>query len=121
MTNEGSLGPDLISPIYATSEKDNPIAQAMIDADYFPGMPRRTIGKHELTPEQYDRYAEISGKRAVQLLQNRVTAPNWKGLGRDRQEKIIKKGFDDAREFARKKMMREFPELRKSAEPSTVE
>ena len=121
MTNEGALGPDLISPIYATSEKDNPIAHAMIDADYFPGMPRRTIGKHELTPEQYDRYAEISGKRAVQLLQNRVTAANWKDLGRDRQEKIIKKGFDDAREFARKKMMREFPELRKSSEPSTVE
>lgn len=115
---EGNLGPDLFSPVYVSTKKDNPIAKALIEAQYFPGQPRRHINGHDLTPEQYAEYTEMAGKEAVRRLTRIVQADSWSRRSQDSQEKVLKLGFDQARELARNKLMAKYPELRKKPAPT---
>jgi hypothetical protein len=113
ITFSGSLGPDIASSIYTSTEKDNPVARAMMEADFYPKMPRREVNGHDLTPEQFSKFAEMMGKRAVEELTPIVTRPSWKNLDQDNKERRIRKAYDDAREYARRQMKREYPELRR--------
>ena len=115
---EGNFGPDIISPVWLSTQKDNPIAQALLDAGYFPGQPRRHINGHDLTPEQYAEYTEMAGKEAVRRLDRLVQAETWSKRSQNQRESVLKQGFDKAREVARAKLMNKYPELRKKA-PAT--
>ena len=116
ITGEGNVGPDLFSPVYVSTQKNNPIARAMVDAKYFPGKPRRHINGHDLTTEQYAEYTQISGKEAVRRLERMVKSPSWSQRSQDSKERVLKRGYDQAREIARKTLMRKHPELRAKAE-----
>jgi hypothetical protein len=116
ITGEGNVGPDLFSPVYVSTQKNNPIARAMVDAKYFPGKPRRHINGHDLTTEQYAEYTQISGKEAVRRLERMVKSPSWSQRSQDSKERVLKRGYDQAREIARKTLMRKYPELRARAE-----
>ena len=116
ITGEGNVGPDLFSPVYVSTQKNNPIARAMVDAKYFPGKPRRHINGHDLTTEQYAEYTQISGKEAVRRLERMVKSPSWSQRSQDSKERVLKRGYDQAREIARKMLMQKYPELRARAE-----
>jgi hypothetical protein len=85
----------------------------MIDADYFPSMPRREINKHDLTPEQFDKYTELAGKEAVRRLTPIVTRKAWANRSADSKADFIQKTYNEAREKARDRMKVLYPELRK--------
>ena len=53
---EGGIGPDIMSPIYASTAKDNPVADEMVRQQVSVGMPGRVIESVELDAQQYDRY-----------------------------------------------------------------
>ena len=108
---EGALGPDLVSPIYMSSEKNNPIANEMVRLGYFPGMPTRVVNGHRLTPEQYDIYARISGEMATERLQKRIAAPGWSRMQPDDQIDAMKEIFENARAAARTRLKKQWPEL----------
>jgi hypothetical protein len=57
---EGGIGPDIMSPIYASTAKDDPVADEMVRQQVAVGMPRRQIQGIELDAQQYDRYVLIS-------------------------------------------------------------
>lgn len=110
---EGALGPDILSTVFMSTDKENPIAKEMVRLNYFPSMPRREINGNPLTPEQYDQYTEIAGKQAVKLLERKVALPGWQRRQPDDNIKIIKDAYDKAREQARNQMKRQYPKLRK--------
>jgi N12 class adenine-specific DNA methylase len=109
----GSLGPDLISPVFTSTETDNPVAEAMLEAKYFPSMPTKTINKHVLTPEQYDRYCELAGKEAVRRLTTIIASSGWANRSVDAKADRIETEYREAREKARAKMKNLYPELKK--------
>jgi hypothetical protein len=110
---EGALGPDILSTVFMSTDKENLIAKEMVRLDYFPSMPRREVNGNKLTPEQYDKYTEIAGKQAVKMLERKVALPAWARRQPDDNIKIIKDAFEDARDYARKRMKLQYPELRK--------
>jgi hypothetical protein len=113
---EGALGPDIASSIFMSTEKNIPAVDAMLDVHYVPGIPRREINNHELTPEQYDEYAKTAGEFARQKLERvNFAGKVWQGLPDESRIKFFKKTFDQARENARTLMKRRYRELAKKA------
>ena len=53
---EGGIGPDIMSPIYQSTDKKDPVADEIVRQQTDVAMPRRAVNGVELTPQQYDRY-----------------------------------------------------------------
>jgi len=53
---EGGVGPDIMSPIYTSTAKDDPIADELVKQQASISMPRRVINNVELDAQQYDKY-----------------------------------------------------------------
>ena len=70
---EGGIGPDIMSPIYTSTVKDDPIADEMVRQQVAVGMPRRQIQGIELDAQQYDRYVLLySGIEAPTSLKDQL-------------------------------------------------
>lgn len=70
---EGGIGPDIMSPIYTSTAKDDPIADEMVRQQVAVGMPRRQIQGIELDAQQYDRYILLySGIEAPTSLKDQL-------------------------------------------------
>ena len=70
---EGGIGPDIMSPIYASTAKDDPVADEMVRQQVSVGMPRRQIQGIELDAKQYDRYVLLySGIEAQMSLKEQL-------------------------------------------------
>jgi N12 class adenine-specific DNA methylase len=112
---EGALGPDIASPFFVSTVKDNPLAKEFLRIGYFPSMPDRVLAGHRLTAEQYDRYVEVSGKEATKNLRQIMAGERWQRLTDERREEKIREEFSDARKKARAVLRREWPDLKKKA------
>ena len=53
---EGGIGPDIMSPIYTSTDKKDPVADEIVRQQTALSMPRRVVNNVELSPQQYDRY-----------------------------------------------------------------
>jgi hypothetical protein len=53
---EGGIGPDIMSPIYVSTAKEDPIADELVAQQVSISMPRRVINEVELDANQYDKY-----------------------------------------------------------------
>ena len=70
---EGGIGPDIMSPIYTSTVKDDPVADEMVRQQVAVGMPRRQIQGIELDAQQYDRYILLySGIEAPTSLKDQL-------------------------------------------------
>lgn len=61
---EGGIGPDMISPIYTSTEKESPVDDELLRLKLAIKMPPAHIDKIELTPHEYDRYVVLAGNEA---------------------------------------------------------
>ena len=57
----GGLGPDIVSPIYTSTQTPSPIDKEIVRNQVSIKMPSRTLDGVELTPEEYSRYVELAG------------------------------------------------------------
>ena len=53
---EGGIGPDIMSPIYISTVKEDPVADELVNQQVSISMPRRVINEVELNADQYDKY-----------------------------------------------------------------
>jgi len=121
----GGLGPDIMSPIYTSSEKHDPIADEIVAQQTLVRMPLKTIEGVELDTAQYDRYILLySGKdnRFVDMplkarLEETFRTFDYRAAT-DGQEggksTFIRAIFEGYRDTAKQQMKEEFPELRMS-------
>tara|TARA_R110000796_G_scaffold242899_1_gene365213 strand:- start:55 stop:3306 length:3252 start_codon:yes stop_codon:yes gene_type:complete len=120
---EGGIGPDIMSPIYVSSVKDDKVAEEIIRQQTPLSMPSRVIkagnSTVELTPEQYDRLIMLSSgdKNKVSLkdaykklfstkrYKNATDGPNgFKSLE-------IRAIATQYRKTAQMELLKEYPEL----------
>jgi len=62
---EGGLGPDLISPIYTTTKKLDPVAQELVAQEIPIALPGKNIEGVPLTPQEYDAYVVLAGGKPI--------------------------------------------------------
>ena len=61
---EGGLGPDLLSPFYSSTMKDDKVAAELDRLQAPVTLPSKQIDRVPLTPQQYDRYAVLAAHPA---------------------------------------------------------
>lgn len=66
---EGGLGPDIISPIYTSTEVDSPIDDIIDDNDIEAKMPEDNYKGVKLTPSEYQEWIVRAGKPAKKFLE----------------------------------------------------
>ena len=98
---EGGIGPDLLSPIYSSKEKNDPVANEIVRMKIRINPPQRTIAGKKMDGALYSEYSRVSGQTAHQLLTKVVDRQEYKQAPRLMKEQIIKKIFEDSRKMAR--------------------
>jgi len=101
----GGLGPDIISPIYSSFSKNDPVANELIRLEYYPSMPQRSLDGTEIPQDLYWKFVERAGKPAHRALQDVIATREYQALGKENmrtaQIDLIKKVMDPLRSAAR--------------------
>jgi hypothetical protein len=125
---QGGLGPDILSPIYTSTMKDDPVINEIINQSAKIGMPGKTINGVKLTPEQYDRFVVLSSGKDNKYTKNVNVKSKLAEIFRSNQYQratdgadgskavIIKNIFNGYKNAAKAQMIEEFPELKTELE-----
>jgi hypothetical protein len=117
----GGLGPDIISPVYLGVDPHDPVVDEMIRLGVTVSPPQQRIGGVELTPLQYDEYAQMVGQTAKRVLDQMVSQPSFEGLPDPLREEMIDSVFKMSREQARAVMMARYPDIIRQGVQQRVE
>lgn len=98
---EGGVGPDIISPIWTTTDQKDPLTQEALRVGAKISPPLRTIAGEKMSAENYDRYQEVTGELARKWVGELIASPTYRELARDDQAEEIGKTMKDARRIAR--------------------
>jgi len=121
---QGGLGPDIMSPIYTSTKKDDPVSNEIVKQQTLLRMPMMNINGVELSPTQYDRYILLySGKdnrftKEVKLktkLNEIFRTAQYRNAtdGQDGGKSLfIRTIFASYRDAAKAQMFEEFPSLK---------
>jgi hypothetical protein len=121
ITRGGALGPDILSTIYTSREKNDPVARELIAIGYFPGQLSRKIGGIELTGEEYDRYQKVAGVLTRQALAKVIQHESWSTYSVDAKAKIARDVVNATRQRARNKVILENRELQERIKANALE
>jgi hypothetical protein len=116
---EGGLGPDIMSPFYMSTKKQNPIFDQIVENRVDIGMPSKTINGIDLSAVEYDRFVQLSAgfEMPVSLetaLKITISRPRYKMLTggvRGGKAMDIETVIRDYRQVATKQLLQEFPRL----------
>jgi hypothetical protein len=120
---EGGIGPDIMSPIYTSTAKDDPIADELVKQQASISMPRRVINNVELDAQQYDKYILLysgqdnKGMKGVPLkkkLKELFATPQYKNATdgpEGGKSLLIQSVFTAYRDTAKAQLISEDPRL----------
>lgn len=110
ITSEGGLGPDIISPVWQSTDKRDPVTEALLGFGGHVGAPSKTVGDRQLTPQEYGRYREEIGERARPVLSTMigindpVAAALFNSLPIDERRDMVSDALSGVRRGVRKEM-----------------
>lgn len=110
-----AIGPDVVSPFFATQAKSDPLSREI--ARLRAPLPRtpRAINvdgtRTNLTAKQYDAYVQLAGQPAKRYLESYIGTPEWKELTDDERRDEVKSTLEEFRGSARIELKKRFPEL----------
>lgn len=117
MTRESGVGWawDMVMPIQAKEQKNDPVLNAIIDNELKVDRPSRQISGINLSADQYDQFQVLAGENVRRMLDPVVKSAGFKRMstGPDgMQGQIILNTINAAREAARQQFMAQDPEFR---------
>lgn len=107
----GGLGPDIISPVFTSVARDDPVINEMVRLKAAPGMPRRAIKGVNLTPQQYDEFVQLAGRPAKDTLDRLVASPRYATLPDFARAKAIREIIGATRKAAREAFLVAHPDF----------
>ncbi len=128
VTLEGGVGPDIMSPVFTSRVKKDPV-DIEIDRLGVPfGMPPRSIQGVELSAEEYDRFIVLAGKEIKTssrlslkpALDKLFKSNGYKASEDGRKEIMIRKIIRGLRKRAVDKLLPEFPRLAELVQKARV-
>lgn len=108
---EGALGPDILSPIYKSAAKNDPVISEMIRVGVAPSSPSRQIRNVDLEPEEYDVLQQATGSAARKSVETLISHPGWKNLPKETQADLIEDALRQARDIGRATVISQFPDI----------
>lgn len=105
MRSEGGVGPDIVSPVWTKTAKNDPTIRALLADGIGISDPDRSYtsgGKRiDWTPEQYSQLKERAGQYAKPRLDTLVRGAEWNALALDDREDAVARIMKQARAQAR--------------------
>lgn len=106
--SQGGVGPDIVSPIFTGTAKNDPTISALTSSGIGISAPQRTYvegGKRvQWTPQQYDRLQVLVGQAAKPRLDALAGSPGWRAMSLDQREDAVGKIMREARKDGRAKL-----------------
>ena len=119
-----SIGPDFLSPFYASQKNDAPLLQEVARLKAQLSMPQRSLkveGKAvELTSEQYSYYVQLSGNPARKHFEQFMGSRRWGRMSDDQLRSYLREKMADFRATARGQLKEMLPELQSAKKSQRV-
>ena len=97
IVGEGGVGPDIVSPIWTSTDRRDPITAEALRVGATVSPP----SKGDMTPEQYDRLQPVVGDLARKWIGELMQSPEYQAKPRDEQADDIAHVMADARKEAK--------------------
>ena len=107
----GGIGPDILSPVYTSFDKNDTVADEMIRLEVYPAMPQKKIRGIKLTPEQYNEYVEMAGAPAKQFLDQVMQTEEYGRMPDFMRRDLIEQVVKQTRNKAAVQMQIKYPEI----------
>jgi hypothetical protein len=101
ITSEGGVGPDLASPIWESTARNDPVLREVLDSGATIGKLQNNVGGGALPDDMFNDYQAIAGQLTKQYIQRAISAPDWASLSRQQKRNTIDKAKKAARKDAR--------------------
>lgn len=101
LRGEGGAGPDFLSPLWVSSNKNDPVAREMLRIGATFSNVSRSVGGVRNSLEQQNEYQRLAGRYTYEDLAVVVGTPEWEGLTDDERLKWVNEIKGDARAAAR--------------------
>lgn len=105
----GGLGPDIISPIYTSQLKDDPVLDEVVRLKVPLRLPPKKIEGIELSAEEYSDFVREAGVPAKSLLDSIVSSPRYQRAPDSARQEIIEEVVRRWRKAARNKIIARDP------------
>jgi hypothetical protein len=102
---EGGLGPDLISPVYTSTDKHDATTEELLRLKVYPSWLKPEINGVKLTPRQHDRYSEMAGKTAKRALDRVIASEGYGRLPDFQKKELVDRLIKEARAQAKQIML----------------
>ena len=104
IVREGGVGPDILSPAYVSSEKADPVSQALIDAGVHVSKPQRKWRGRDLKAVEFGSYHELSGALGRSAIANLIASDGWAEMEQEQRQEAVEKVMRDTRKQARESL-----------------
>jgi len=97
VTSEGGLGPDIISPIWQSTRRNDPVNNNLLDA----GVTVPAFRRNGMPPADYGRFRERAGGQSYSALGDLIRSPGWPGMVTDDRQDAVDRIVRAARKDAK--------------------
>lgn len=101
ITSEGGAGPDVLSPLWVSREKNDPVNKEMLRLGARFGDLDKVVGGVRSTPEQHNAYQEMAGRYTYEAIAEAMVNPEWENLSDAERLDWVDEIKRDARAAAR--------------------
>jgi hypothetical protein len=115
IAREGSLGPDLLSPIYESAINTDPLNQELLKLKIWPAKLDKEVRGVKLNEKQYDDLQRIAGRNARIQAVATIQIPGYSNLSEAARREMLVRVIEKARETGRTSFLMQNPDVLKAA------
>lgn len=97
IVSEGGIGPDILSPVWESTDRNDPVIEKLLNARISINKPQRK----DMPAKDWDAYQELIGRNARPALAATVLHPAWETVPPEQQLKAVQRIMKTAREDAK--------------------
>jgi hypothetical protein len=113
ISREGALGPDIFSPAYLSTDRQDPMLGELMRLRVGINKPQRVINNVKLTPREYADYSRLSGQVFNQEIRRRMATASYQAASDQRKTEIVDKVKDASYKRARGLLFQQRPDIRR--------
>lgn len=109
MHKEGGVGPNIVSPIYLSTERQEAINREALRLNLKLSEPSRMVGGKRLGDEQFHQYRMLAGQMTARTFGELIASPEYRAMTSRQQQDAFDDLKTDAREAARGALLGDTP------------
>ena len=97
VTGEGGIGPDIISPVWQSTRRNDPVNNTLLNG----GVTVPAFRRNGMPPADYGRFREQAGGQSYSGISSLIRSPEWPGMVTDNRQDAVDRIVRAARKDAK--------------------